>query len=100
MRELTAKQVQQLLSEGKKLNLIDVREKHEVALRKIPGVIHIPLDSIPENLQKLEKAKEYIIVCRSGNRSGLAAQYLESRGFRTINMVDGMLAWEGKVERE
>lgn len=100
MKELTAKQVEQLFSEGKKLNLIDVREKHEVALRKIPGVIHIPLASIPESLQKLEKGKEYIIVCRSGNRSGRAAKYLERMGFRTINMVDGMLAWEGEVERE
>lgn len=99
MRELTAKQIENLLSKGQTLNLIDVREKNEVVLGKIPGVIHIPLASIPDNLQRLEKSKEYIIVCRSGNRSGVAARYLENLGFRTINMVDGMLAWEGEVER-
>lgn len=98
MREISAKRVEKLISEGKTLHLIDVREKHEVASGKIPGVIHIPLASIPENLQRLEKAKEYIIVCRSGNRSGVATQYLESMGFKAINMIGGMLAWEGEIE--
>lgn len=48
-------------------------------------------------MHELDKKKEYIIVCRSGGRSGRAVQFLESYGFRAINMVGGMLAWEGKV---
>jgi rhodanese-related sulfurtransferase len=36
--------------------------------------------------------------CRFGGRSGRATQFLESYGFNVINMIGGMLAWEGKVE--
>jgi len=38
------------------------------------------------------------MVCRSGGRSGRAAQLLESHGFQVVNMTGGMLDWEGKVE--
>ena len=41
MRAMTAKEVEQLLNEGKKLNIIDVREVDEVAAGKIPGAVNI-----------------------------------------------------------
>ena len=47
-------------------------------------------------MHELNKNQEYIIVCRSGGRSARAVQFLESYGFQAINMVGGMLAWEGK----
>ena len=49
-------------------------------------------------MNELDKSKEYIMVCRSGGRSGRASQFLESYGYNVINMTGGMLAWEGKVE--
>ncbi|KAA9022625.1 rhodanese-like domain-containing protein [Niallia endozanthoxylica] len=98
MREMTAKEVETLFNEGKTLNIIDVREVDEVAAGKVPGAVHIPLGLVEFRMHELDKAKEYIMVCRSGARSGRATQFLESYGFNVINMVGGMLAWEGKVE--
>lgn len=98
MKEMTAKEVETLLNEGKTLNLIDVREVDEVAAGKIPGAVNIPLGLVEFRMHELDKAKEYIMVCRSGGRSGRATQFLESYGFNVINMAGGMLAWEGKVE--
>lgn len=98
MKQLTAKEVETLLNEGKKLNIIDVREVDEVAAGKIPGAENIPLGLVEFRMHELDKSKEYIMVCRSGGRSGRATQFLESYGFNVINMADGMLAWEGKVE--
>ncbi|MFP3472965.1 rhodanese-like domain-containing protein [Micrococcus sp. SIMBA_144] len=46
----------------------------------------------------MEKSKEYIMVCRSGGRSGQAAQFLENQGFDVINMTGGMMSWEGPTE--
>jgi rhodanese-related sulfurtransferase len=41
------------------------------------------------------KDKEIILYCRSGNRSGQAAMFLESMGFtNTKNLLGGMLAWQ------
>ncbi|MCU6711531.1 rhodanese-like domain-containing protein [Paenibacillus sp. J5C_2022] len=97
MKEITAKQVVSLIEEGKMLNMIDVRETDEIAEGKIPGAKHIPLGLIEFRMHELDKAKEYIMVCRSGGRSGRATEFLESHGFNVINMEGGMLAWEGEV---
>ncbi|WP_409252652.1 rhodanese-like domain-containing protein [Bacillus sp. SCS-153A] len=98
MKQLTAKEVETLLEEGKSLNLIDVREVEEVETGKIPGAVNIPLGLVEFRMNELDKSKEYIMVCRSGGRSGQASQFLESQGFKVINMTGGMLAWEGETK--
>lgn len=99
MKEFTAKEVEQLLNENKKLNIIDVRETEEVEEGMIPGAVHIPLGLIGDKAKELDPSKEYILVCRSGGRSGRACQFLESQGYKVVNMAGGMLDWEGKVEK-
>jgi rhodanese-related sulfurtransferase len=64
---------------------------------KIPGAVNIPLGLVEFRIHELDKLKEYILVCRSGGRSGRATEFLESQGYNVINMQDGMLSWEGKV---
>ncbi|WP_251550460.1 rhodanese-like domain-containing protein [Neobacillus muris] len=98
MKQITAKEVETLLNQGKKLDIIDVREVDEVAAGKIPGAVNIPLGLVEFRMHELDKTKEYIMVCRSGARSGRATQFLESYGFNVMNMNGGMLTWEGNVE--
>jgi len=98
MKEITTKEVEALLNKGEQLNIIDVRETDEVAAGKIPGAVNIPLGLVEFRMHELDKSKEYIMVCRSGGRSGRASQFLEGQGFKVINMAGGMLAWEGKQE--
>jgi rhodanese-related sulfurtransferase len=97
MKEMTAKEVESLINEGRALNIIDVREVDEVAAGKIPGAVNIPLGLVEFRIHELDKLKEYILVCRSGGRSGRATEFLESQGYNVINMQGGMLSWEGKV---
>lgn len=98
MKEISAKEVQDGLEKGLPLKLIDVREVDEVESGHIPGVIHIPLGLLEFRMHELDKNESYIMVCRSGARSGRATQFLASRGFDVMNMVGGMLAWEGEVQ--
>jgi len=98
MKEMTAKEIEILINQGKKLNIIDVREDDEVEKGKIPGAIHIPLGSVEIRMNELDKSEEYIIVCHAGGRSARATEFLENQGYQVINMQGGMLAWEGKVE--
>ena len=98
MKEISAKEVQELIKNEEKLNLIDVRELGELKAGRIPGITHIPLGLLEFRTHELDKSKAYIMVCRSGGRSGQATQYLESQGFDVTNMTGGMLSWEGKVE--
>jgi len=104
MKRLTAKEVQEKLENGEKLNIIDVREVDEVVREvdevkegKIPEAIHIPLGLVEFKMNELDKKKQYVMVCRSGARSGRAATYLEGQGFDVINMDGGMMSYEGKT---
>ncbi|MBC2683273.1 rhodanese-like domain-containing protein [Bacillus toyonensis] len=97
MKEITAREVEERLLRNEEIHVIDVREVEEVREGKIPGVLHIRLGLLEFRMQELDKNNEYIIVCRSGGRSARAVQFLEGYGFQVINMVGGMLAWEGKV---
>lgn len=98
MKEITAKEVQQALADGQMLKIIDVREVDEVQAGHIPGMMNMPLGLLEFRMHELNKNEPYIIVCRSGARSGRATQFLESQGFDVTNMVGGMLAWEGEVQ--
>ncbi|QTD40399.1 rhodanese-like domain-containing protein [Sporosarcina sp. Te-1] len=95
MKEITAAEVKDALPTK---HIIDVREVDEVAGGKIPGAIHIPLGLLEFRMHELDKNKVYTMVCRSGGRSGKAAQLLESHGYTVFNMVGGMLAWDRPIE--
>lgn len=97
MKRFTAKEVQEKLENGEQLNVIDVREVDEVKEGKIPEAIHIPLGLVEFKMNELDKKKQYVMVCRSGARSGRAATYLEGQGFDVINMDGGMMSYEGKT---
>jgi len=103
MTTITADQVKARQDAGEAINLLDVREDHERADYNIGGV-HIPLGKI-QALQTDDiddwKDKEVIIYCRSGNRSGIAAMFLEQSGFtNVVNLTGGMLAWREKFEKK
>ncbi|MED0872854.1 rhodanese-like domain-containing protein [Bacillus mobilis] len=97
MKEMTVKEVEERLLRKEAVNIVDVREVEEVAEGKIPEACNIPLRLLEFRMHELNKNQEYIIVCRSGGRSARAVQFLESYGFQAVNMIGGMLAWEGKV---
>lgn len=99
MKTITPQEVEQQLKEGKELNLVDVREADEVAAGHIKGITHIPLGVLEFRMNELDKNKEYIMVCRSGGRSGQATMFLDQQGYNVSNMTGGMLEWDGETEQ-
>lgn len=95
---ITAEEVQQRLEAGEKLELVDVREDHEVQFGIIPGAKHIRMGDIPDHLDSFSKDKEYIFICRSGARSENVCYYLQDQGYKVRNMVGGMMSWAGEVK--
>lgn len=98
VKTITPEELEKLLETEDTLNLIDVREDEEVAEGMILGAVHIPMGEIPEHLDKLDINQEYIIICRSGGRSGRTCDYLNELGYKVTNMVGGMLKWTGHTE--
>ncbi|WP_342430296.1 sulfurtransferase TusA family protein [Neobacillus sp. FSL H8-0543] len=82
------------------LVVLDVRETAEYAFNHIPNSISIPLGELENRLDEISKETEIYIVCRTGNRSDLAAQKLTEKGFSKVtNVVPGMSQWSGKTTK-
>lgn len=83
-----------MIAANPKLVLIDVREAAEFETGHIQGALLRPLGQVSNWSKPLDKNAEYLLVCRSGHRSGLAASRLVSSGFEHVtSMTGGMLAW-------
>lgn len=98
MKEISVEEVSLKISNGEALNLIDVREVAEVQEGHIEGITNIPLGLLEFRMHELDKKKSYIMICRSGGRSGQATAFLRDQGFDATNMVGGMMAWESEDE--
>jgi len=99
MQTITTDELKKRMDAGEAPHLLDVREDYERADFNIGGR-HVPLGKLQSmQLDDIEdwKDDEVIIYCRSGNRSGIAANLLEHLGYKNVkNLVGGMLDWQKK----
>jgi NADPH-dependent 2,4-dienoyl-CoA reductase/sulfur reductase-like enzyme/rhodanese-related sulfurtransferase len=69
--------------------LIDVRNPEEVAGGTIAGAKNLPLGTLREKLDELDKSREYLVFCQVGLRGYLACRILAQNGFRCRNLSGG-----------
>jgi rhodanese-related sulfurtransferase len=81
--------------------ILDVRTEDEVAEGRIPNSSNIDIylgQGFLEELEKLDKSKNYYVYCRSGNRSGQACAIMNSVGIENaFNLEGGFMNWDGAV---
>lgn len=95
----TNEELEKRIEAKENIVILDVRESAEYAFNHIPNAISIPLGELENRMSELNREDEIFIVCRTGNRSDLAAQKLMDNGFnKVINVVPGMSQWNGKSE--
>ena len=74
--------------------LLDVREDDEVAICRIEGSRHIPMERIPESLGTLPRDRPVLVLCHHGSRSRQVTRYLRANGFgQASNIAGGIDAW-------
>lgn len=96
--DITVQELKQKLDKQENFVFLDVREQWEFDEFNL-GAKLIPLGSISTALDDLEDYKndEIVVHCRSGQRSGMAQQFLQSVGFKNVrNLTGGVLAWQEK----
>jgi len=84
--------------------LLDIREPDEFAAMHIEGSLHVPRgvletaceynyeETVPELVEARER--DIVVVCRSGNRSALAAFTMQLMGYRRVSsMKTGLRGW-------
>lgn len=90
----TVAEARAMIASNPKLVVLDVREAHEFEAGHIQGALLRPLPQVSSWSKALDKDAAYLVVCRSGHRSGLASARLVGAGFTNVtNMTGGMLGW-------
>ena len=93
LKHATTNQVNELRG---KVRIIDVREPSEWTgeLGHVAEAELIPLATVGNAATSWDKSAPIVCICRSGGRSGRAAELLVSMGFQDVtNMTGGMMAW-------
>ena len=101
MEDLTQEEWAEQLANDNNAVVLDVRTDDEVANGIIPNAIHIDIykgQNFIDELEELDKSKNYYVYCRSGNRSGQACRIMDELGFKNAyNLEGGILDWEGDI---
>jgi len=79
-----------LVAEG--WTLLDVRTEAEHAAGAIPGSVNVPIDSLRERLDTLDRGP-VVVYCAVGQRGHTAAALMHELGFRVRNLDGGYKAW-------
>lgn len=92
MREISPNEAFELIRNGSAEG-IDVREQSEWDAGRAPYVQLNPMSAFDSS--RLPSSKPVIFMCRSGNRSGQVAAFVENNsGLEVMNMTGGMMAWQ------
>ena len=82
---------------NKNVQKIDVRTENEYKSGHIKGVENIALNTLENNLDKINKKEPVIIHCQSGTRAAIAYSILVKNGFENIlNYSGGINDWKEK----
>ena len=79
---MTCEEIKNLLTIGGQL--IDVRSTVEFSQGALNGAVNMPMESFQYLADSIDKSKPVILYCRSGMRSGVAKQFLETLGFDSV----------------
>lgn len=74
--------------------LLDVRTPEEFNSGHIAGAVNISVDELAQRLSEVPQDKPVVLYCRSGNRSGQAAQILDQAGYTQIYDLGGIVTWQ------
>ena len=98
MRNLKPQELKTLLDRGQ-VTLLDVRHDEELAIARIDGAVHIPLNELQARLSELDRQRPVVAFCHHGVRSEMAGRVLERNGFADVSHLSGGIdAWSQAID--
>jgi len=104
IKQLVSKDIKEYLKKSSKCVLLDVRTKEEWDQGKPDGdklglktyFLTIKDNNFINEFKNLSISKdcEIFSICRSGERSQIAAEMLTKENYKCINISDGFIGWE------
>lgn len=79
------------------VNVVDVRTPEKFDDAHIEGAINIPLSTLEEKLDILDKEKHYYVICQAERFSRQGTEILNNNGFKATNVTAGMNEYPGET---
>ncbi len=99
--DITQEEWQDLIAKDNNAVILDVRTEEEVEDGFIPNMLNIDIrlgQGFLDEVEKLDKSKNYYVYCRSGARSAQACTLMSQMGFETTyNLIGGFMNWDGET---
>jgi rhodanese-related sulfurtransferase len=89
---LAPERVAELLEQGE-ADVIDVRDDEEWDAGHIAGARHVELADLTAAAEGIDRERTVVFNCRTGDRSGMAADAFREAGYDAYNMDGGIVAW-------
>jgi rhodanese-related sulfurtransferase len=74
--------------------LIDVRRDYEFEAGHLEGARNIEMNELTAHAEEIPRDRPVIFYCRSGNRSGMAAEAFVEAGYDAHNLRGGIAGWK------
>ncbi len=89
--------VADLMAKGQ-VTLVDVREPNEFAAERIPGARLVPLSTFDPAQAQPAPGTQLVLHCAAGVRCGVAAQVLQSSGYKgdILRLAGGLKGWRAE----
>jgi molybdopterin/thiamine biosynthesis adenylyltransferase/rhodanese-related sulfurtransferase len=96
--QISVKELKSRIDAGEDVFILDVREPYEYQIANIGGKL-IPQNEVPQRLAEIDRDREIVVQCRSGQRSQRIAEFLQQSGYRKVtNLAGGILAWADEID--
>ncbi len=99
--EVTVQELNERLTSGRPVFLLDVREPNEFQICRIPGSTLIPVGQVGSRLDEVAEAaagREVLVHCKTGVRSARAVRLLRENGIEARNVKGGIIEWINRVD--
>ena len=92
--QMSAEELQQRITHGPSVALVDVRARREYMTGHIDRSINVPAPDLRKQYKILDTKVPIVCICNTGHRSSLAASLLKQRGFKDVsNLAGGMTGY-------
>lgn len=96
---ISVQDLQEMRTSGKDHTVLDIREPHELEIVSLDGALAIPMNTLPENLDKLSKKGALVIMCHHGPRSAQVTGWLRQQGYdNAMNLDGGINQWAVEID--
>lgn len=98
IEEIEPREAARRLEQDASVTFLDVRDPVELQVSRLPGAMILPAGQVPMHLGDLDRSREWVVFCRTGQRSARVVKAMQAAGYRAVNLKGGINAWAEQID--